>query len=81
MITDTWHVRIHGHKHRVTCKIEMNKYVIFVDDHHLTNIYRDSMKKMRMGFEQTLRICGQDCLFVVWDERPDLVVDGFIQGR
>ncbi len=77
----TWNVKIHGHKHRVVCKPEINRYIFYVDDNHLTNVYRDELKGHHYGAEKTIRICGQDCQFVLWNEYPDLVVDGMLQGR
>lgn len=73
-----WDVTINGAPHRVTCTLPGNKYEIWVDDEDLTVVYRRSFRKMSRGLEQELQIGGEKCLFLVWDERPDLVVDGVI---
>ena len=78
----TWNVTVAGVTHRVSCVTANNKYQIFVDDDFLTNVYRKSVRAMaREGLEEGLDICGKECLFLVWDEKPDLVVDGVLLGQ
>lgn len=71
-----WNVTVDGQGHMVRCVPTGNKYVIWVDDEELTVIYRLSNRKMVYGLEEKLEVCGKECFFIVWDERPDLVVDG-----
>lgn len=77
-----WNVSVGGMSHRVSCTLANNHYQIFVDDDFLTNVYRKSFRAMaRDGLEETISVCGKECLFLVWDETPDLVVDGILLGR
>lgn len=54
---------------------------MYLDEEHLTNVYRESVRKMQFGLETEIEICGKKCLFVVWDETPDIVIDGVMQGK
>jgi uncharacterized protein YacL (UPF0231 family) len=74
----TWDVTIDGENHRVSCNLAGNKYQIWVDDEELTVVYRQSHRQMRNGLEREFSIGGKKCLFVVWDEKPDLVVEGML---
>lgn len=77
-----WNVSVDGVAHRVDCIPTNNKYQIFVDEDFLTNVYRKSARSMvRDGLEEKISVCGKECLFLVWDETPDLVVDGVLLGR
>ena len=67
--------------HRITATFKINKYVIHVDDDHVTNVYRLPAKQMRFGMEESVTILGKTCLFIVWDEIPDLVIDGKMVRR
>ena len=71
-----WEVSVDGVLHRAICKITLNKYEIWVDDADYTVVYRENARRMRKGLEHELLIGDKKCLFVVWDEKPDLVVDG-----
>lgn len=75
-----WNVTVDGVAHTVQCQPAGNRYLIWVDDEELTVVYRRSYKKMRYGLEERLEICGKQCLFIVWDERADLVVDGILSS-
>lgn len=78
----SWNVNVDGVAHRVDCIPTNNKYQIFVDEDFLTNVYRKSVRSMaRDGLEEKISVCGKECLFLVWDETPDLVVDGVLLGR
>ena len=74
-----WEVGIDGVCHHVSCTATGNKYEIWVDEEHLTVVYRRGFRAMSRGLEQEFQIGGKSCLFLVWDERPDLVVDGILQ--
>lgn len=76
-----WDVSINGEDHRVCCVLSNNKYILYVDDEYLTNVYRKSVWEMQLGLEAEVEICGKKCLFIVWDEKPDLVIDGVMQGK
>ena len=75
----TWEISLEGATHLVTCVPRGNKYELWVDDEDLTVVYRPGVRKMNHGLEQALSVGGKSCLFVVWDERPDLVVDDMMQ--
>lgn len=77
----TWEVTIDGAMRRIYCRFEGNRYVLYADEDHVANIYRKSVHTMWQGMEESVNICGKECLFVVWDERPDIVVDGRLVGR
>lgn len=76
-----WDISIDGESHQVCCELSNNKYILYLDEEHLTNVYRDFPRKMHFGLEAEIEIRGKKCLFVVWDETPDLVVDGVMQGK
>ena len=76
----SWDVNINGEIHRVFCERSTNKYILYVDDTFLINVYREFVRKTQFGLETEVEICGKKCLFIVWDETPDLVVDGVMQG-
>lgn len=74
-----WDVTIDAEDHRVSCILKGNKYVLHVDDDFLANVYRKSMAPDDL--ECPVTICGKTCLFIVWDSKPDLVVDGILLSR
>lgn len=77
----SWQISIDGESHQVCCERVNNKYILYLDDEHLTNVYREFSRKMHFGLETEIEVCGKKCLFVVWDEKPDLVVDGVMQRK
>lgn len=76
-----WNVLIDGMQYRITCENTGNKYIIHCDDDFVKNIYREGAGFSADHPEEPLTIHGKDCLFVVWDGKPDLVVDGMMLGR
>lgn len=76
-----WEVEVDGVPVKVTCIRKGNRYCFYLNDDHLTNIYRLPSKQMRYGMEAGIRIGAENCLFVVWDEVPDLVVRGRMLRR
>ena len=77
----TWNVTIDGVQHEVYCRFEGNRYVLYADDDHVANVYRKSAHTMWYGMEEPVTMFGKPCIFIVWDEKPDIVVDGRIIGR
>lgn len=77
----TWEIKADDTLHRVTCTSAGNRYEIWADDEDLTVVYRQSVRRMYFGIEQEIELFGKKCLFVVWDERPDIVVDGRMLGK
>lgn len=76
-----WEISIDDVPHKICCVPSGNKYILYVDDEFLTNVYRESVRKMQFGLETEVEICGKKCLLIVWDEMPDLVIDGVMQGK
>ena len=76
-----WTFELDGRPVTVTCELKGNKYILYLDDDHLTNVYRLNAKKMRYGMEEEILIGSERCRFVVWDEVPDLVVRGRMLNR
>ena len=72
---------LNGRPVTVSCELKGNKYVLYMGDEHLTNVYRLNAKKMRYGMAEDIIIGSERCKFVVWDEVPDLVVRGRMLGR
>ena len=77
----TWDVTVDGVEHQVYCRFEGNRYVLYADDDHVANVYRKSVHTMWQGMEEPVTMFGKPCSFIVWDEKPDIVVDGRIIGR
>ena len=76
-----WSFALDGRSITVSCEQKGNRYVLYLDDDHLTNVYRLRGKQMRYGLEEEITIGTECCLFVVLDEVPDLVVRGRMIGR
>lgn len=76
-----WDLVMDGIPVTVTCEQKGNKYVLYLDDDHLTNIYRLPKKQMPYGLVEDVRIGTVNCKFVVWEEVPDLVVAGRMVHR
>lgn len=72
-----WNVTVDGLTYLVTCTLQGNKYVLYCGDDHVANVYHS----VRTDSEAPIVVAGKECLFVVWDERPDLVVDGMFLDR
>lgn len=75
-----WKVTVEGVEHRISCSVEGNRYVLYADDDHVANIYRKSARTMWYGLEESVTMFGKRCTFVVWDEKPDVAVDGVLIG-
>lgn len=71
-----WHVKIDDEVYQVDCKVENNRYVIWVDEVELTKVYRKSFQDISDRIEEPLLLGGKLCTFVVMNGIPDLVVDG-----
>lgn len=71
-----WDIELDGSSATVICVPKGNKYILYLNDDHLTNIYRLPKNKMPYGLVEEVRIGTEDCKFVVWEEVPDLVVGG-----
>lgn len=73
-----WNAEINGISYKVECVISNNRYILFVNDDNVATFYR---KMFRNSVDKPLQIGGQQCRFVVWNELPDLVVDGKLLTR
>ena len=76
-----WEFTQDGASVRVTCVPKGNRYCFYLGDDHLTDVDRLPPKQMHYGMEAKIRIGTEDCLFVVWEEIPDLVVRGKLLHR
>ena len=76
-----WNLELDGIPVIVTCEQMGNKYVLYLDDDHLTNIFRLPKNQMHYGLVEDIRLGTRNCKFVVWEEIPDLVVDGRMVHR
>ena len=79
--TTIWEFELCGKTVTVSCERKGNKYILYLGDDHLTNVYRVNAKKMRYGLEEEITIGSERCMFVVLDETPDLVVKGRMVKR
>ena len=76
-----WEIQLDGTPATVICIPKGNKYVLYLGDDHLTNIYRLPKNKMPYGLVEDVCIGSENCKFVVWEEVPDLVVGGIMVNR
>ena len=76
-----WKVTLDGVPHRVYCRFAGDRYVLYADGVYETEILRKSAHTMWDGMEQPVTLFGKECIFVVWDEKPDVVIDGRLIGR
>lgn len=76
-----WEIQLDGKATKVTCVLQGNKYRIFLEEDHVTDVYRLSNRQMRYGMEAPFTIGTEQCLLVVWDEIPDLVWQGRMLTR
>lgn len=76
-----WEIMVDGKNATVVCVLQGNKYRLFLNDDHISDIYRLPPKKMHYGLVEDIRIGNERCRFVVWEEIPDLVVDGKLVSR
>jgi hypothetical protein len=76
-----WKVTLHGVPHEVYCRFAGDRYILYADGVYTAEIMRQSTSTMWYGMEEPVTLFGEQCLFVVWDEKPDLVIDGRLIGR
>ncbi len=72
-----WNITVDGQTYCLTCILQGNRYVLYCGDDHVANVYHS----VGTDSEAPVMVAGKECLFVVWDERPDLVVDGMFLDR
>lgn len=71
-----WNVPVGGRVYHVQCVDNGNKYDLYLDDEHLTRVWKQD--DIRQDREQDVTIGGKVCQFVVYDGIPDLAVDGIL---
>lgn len=76
-----WKVTLDGTAHEVYCRFAGDRYLLYADGVYVTEILRKSVTTMWYGMKKSITVFGKPCLFIVWDERPDLVMDGRLIGR
>ena len=74
-----WVVPVDGVEHTVECVISGNRYILFADGDFWEEIYRQSFPSLQGGIDRVVHLYGKDLHFVVWEEIPDLEVDGILQ--
>ena len=77
----SWNFTLDGVNHHLSATLKNNRYILYLDEEHLVNVYRLPPQKMRYGLEETISILGHACLFIVWEDIPDLVIDGKMVHR
>lgn len=77
----TWKIQVDGQSATVICVPQGNKYRIFLNDDHVTDIYRLPNWQMRFGMEAPFTIGTERFLLVAWDDIPDLVWQGRMLTR
>lgn len=73
-----WSATVDGETHTILCQVMNNKYVLWVDDKFLKNIYRKAFQRTRGGIDETLELWGKTCHFVVG---PDEWVGFFVDDQ
>lgn len=71
-----WKVPVDGRVYHVRCVDNGNKYDLYLDDEHLTRVWKQD--DIRQDREQPVTIGGKVCQFVIYDGIPDLAVDGIL---
>ena len=73
-----WKVTIDGEQYVVRCDTFKTVYDVYVDDDLAIRVGRDDSEDMYI--EHDITIGGKVCQFVIYNGRPDLSVDGILQG-
>ena len=76
-----WYPEINGVEKHVVCDIDPkeNTYTITVDDELITSGDMKKSKKLsREGMEVPFEVDGVECRFIIWNNLPDLAVDGIL---
>lgn len=76
-----WNVTVSGVAHQVGCRFAGDRYELYADGVYTVEVLRDRISTMWDGMQEPVFLFGKECLFVVMDEVPDLVVDGHMVGR
>ena len=72
----SWKLATENGEKEVTCEADGNKYHVYLGDAFVKTIY----KNMSGNADVELTIAGVPCRFVVFSDKPDLVVDGRMIG-
>ncbi|MBE6563584.1 MAG: hypothetical protein E7660_07590 [Ruminococcaceae bacterium] len=76
-----WYAVINDVERYVVCDVDTkeNKYTITVDDELITSGEMKPGKKLsREGMEVPFEIDGVECRFIIWNNLPDLAVNGIL---
>lgn len=76
-----WNVAIGGVEHQIGCRFAGDRYELYADGVYAVEVLRDRISTMWDGMQKPVSLFGKECLFVVLDEVPDLVIDGIMVGR
>ena len=73
-----WKVIVDGETHVVRCETFKTVFDIYVDDTLALRMGRNESDGL--DTERDIRVGGKTCQFVIYDGKPDLSVDGILQG-
>lgn len=76
-----WNVTISGVAHQIGCRFAGDRYELYADGVYAVEVLRDRISTMWDGMHEPVSLFGKECIFVVLDEVPDLVIDGIMVGR
>ena len=72
----SWKLATENGEKEVTCEADGNKYHVYLGDAFIKTVYKNMSGKA----DVELTIAGVPCRFVVFSDKPDLVVDGRMLG-
>ena len=73
-----WKVDVDGETHVVRCETFKTVFDVYVDDTLAVRVGRNESDGL--DTERDIRVGGKICQFVIYDGKPDLAVDGILQG-
>lgn len=76
-----WNITIRGIAHQIGCRFAGDRYELYADGVYAVEVLRDRISTMWDGMQKPVSLFGKECLFVVMDEVPDLVIDGIMVRR
>lgn len=76
-----WKVTLGGKECTVNCVISGGQYVIYAGEEHIATFEHRWGQNTNGGLDEQMEINGEKCRFVVWNDQPDLVVRGQLQGE
>lgn len=76
-----WYAVINDTERHITCEAENGTYMIAVDGTAAASEKMKSKGKLsREGIEIPFQVDGTECRFIIWNNLPDLSVDGMLMS-